>query len=157
MKKYVVFVLLLFSCKGTVPYSLGSDFCLDYDGNDYFAIYKSKNRWFVVDGEILEINRDSTFIITFTMPIEKIEKIEDPKQVLGYNEIREKIAKNPMREYWIINKKMKMESKLDKNDEYYFTNVFGPFNKEEYLKKRKELGVSDSLKLIPVMQFLGGD
>lgn len=162
MKRYIALLFLLLGCEGKTPFPLGGKFYLDYDTNDYYAIHtidpKHKGPYgIVVDGDILKINRDSNFIIAFTMPIEKIEKIEDPKQVLGYYEIREKIAKNPMREYWIVDKKITPKRLQDGGGNYYYStySVFGPFNEEEYLKKRKELGVSDSLQLLPVMQFLG--
>jgi hypothetical protein len=160
MKKYVLIILLLlFACEGKVPYPLGNNYCIDYGGNDYLNIYDNdgKNtgtRGIVIDGEILELNKDSTFIIAFTKPIRKISQIIDPNEVINMVDEEKLIAKSKIREYWIVNKKMKSESKLDEKGNYYVSNVFGPYTRVQFIKKRKELGVSDSLQLIPTKKFL---
>lgn len=76
----------------------------------------------------------------------------DDPSIIGLDEMNSRerdkaFAKSTFRQYWIINKKEK-----DDFNEWNFmrpvpSNSHGPFTKEEFLIKRKELGVPDSLKI----------
>jgi hypothetical protein len=158
-KNIIILVLFLISCQGRVPCNLGSHYYLDYDRNSYFSIFEmekkdSDTRNIVIEGNILEINKDSTFIIVLLKPVYKISQIIDPNEVMNMVDEEKLIAKSKIREYWIVNKKMKSESKIDEKGDYYVSNVFGPYTRVQFIKKRKELGVSDSLQLIPTKKFL---
>lgn len=161
MKKYVVLVLILFACEGKTPYSLGDNFYLDYDPNDYFAIHTINPKYkgvygIVIQGNILKIGVDSDFIIAYIKPVYKIMKIVDPNNNVKLSDEEKLIAKSSIREYWIIDKKITQKLLKDEGSNNYYStySTFGPFNEAQYLKKLKELGVSDNLQLIPVMRFL---
>ena len=159
MKKYIFITLvLLVSCQKKTPYNLGDKYYLEHDLNYYFAVYYDENidddnTGKYIDGDILKINYDSTFVIALIKPVYKITESEEGKKIHNYKDRKKLIETSLMREYWILNKKNEPKPMKNENG-YFYSNVYGPFNEEEYLKKLKELGVSDSLQLIPVKQFL---
>ena len=135
---YLVIVLSFFiiSCKEKIVYNLGADYylCSDVSEVNKYGIHKGASEFpdFVtypeVKCDIIEINFDSTFIIAEQKPFYEITKGID------YIDVEEEVfRKSNLKYYWIINKK---------NQENY-----GPFSYDNFLKKRDELGVSNSLKL----------
>ena len=148
-----MFCILLISCQEKVMLKLGNDYNLDYDLNHYRAVFHNENegldgRGQYLDGDILEFNYDSTFVIALIKPVDKINESKAGRKVNNYYDRERLIKASLMREYWILNKKIKQELIMNKYG-YSNSNVYGPFNKQEFELKRKELGVSDSLKLLP--------
>ncbi|GIV28661.1 MAG: hypothetical protein KatS3mg027_2475 [Bacteroidia bacterium] len=159
----VITLLILFS-KGNCRYELGDGYALDIcENKSNMQLLDSENA-VIVPPVILEYAYDSTFIILSQRPW----KVPGVSYRLGMTlDERDSIFKHStFRQYFIINKKEKHEflgvdsSLMD--IEFYgpdsliilypgcenrYSNVYGPFNKEEYLQKREELGVPKELQL----------
>lgn len=98
----------------------------------------------MVMGVILDYTFDSTFIIVSQRPWESIPNIK----TMNYSESNEAFEKSTFRQYWIINKKEKSEYSLDTlTNLARYSNVYGPFRKQEYLLKREELKIPKELVL----------
>jgi len=152
-KKYlfakVVLLILLFSgcdrivCKYKNLPDLGNGYRFETLNCKTLLIVNHNNDVMVM-GLILNYTFDSTFIIVSQRPWDSIPNIRTMK----YSEATEAFEKSTFRQYWIINKKEKDVYSYDSISRLAtYSNVYGPFKKEEYLKKRKELGVPDKLKL----------
>ncbi|MFO0478189.1 MAG: hypothetical protein ACK50L_05355 [Bacteroidota bacterium] len=150
MKKAVLNILLimiLFSCNSKYPLDLGKGYKLDYDANSYFDIQDSQNN-IVIFAHVIDYSVDSTYIIAEQKPVDLI--LKNTYNNLEYNlKKRDKLfEKSTFRQYWIINKIEKGEYSLDTLTQLAkYSNVYGPFQKQEYLQKREELGISRELKL----------
>ncbi len=100
---------------------------------------------------LIDIGYDSTFIIICQQPY------EDPTIVdLHYMTLSEKdeaFARSTYRQYWIINKLQPRTWIVNELDlgRSHAANVYGPYQKEEFWQRRRDLGVPDSLKLRPAI------
>jgi hypothetical protein len=105
---------------------------LDYDGSSYFYILDA-NSTVIINSHITGFNFDSIFIITEQKPVDFIlqETYNNPE--MNLKKRKQLFEESSLRFYWIINK-----------NEH---QVYGPFKKEKYLQKRKELGVPQELTL----------
>lgn len=150
MKKSVLNILLimvLFSCNSKYPLDLGKGYKLVYDPNSYFGITDPQNN-VVIDAHVIDYSVDSTYIIVKQKPVDLILKNTDNNLEYDLKKRDELFEKSAFRQYWIINKKDKGEYSLDTLTQLAkYSNVYGPYKKEEYLQKRKELGVPMKLKL----------
>ena len=126
--------------------NLGGGYKFNYDGKYTLSIVDSNNNQ-IIPETVLEFAFDSTFIIVSQRPW---DSIPDTK-TMSYLESNKAFEKSTFRQYWIINKKAKNEYKTyvgSGNDKRaIYSNVYGPFTKEEYLQKREELRVSKKLEL----------
>lgn len=157
MKKYIIVVIffsVMFSgCDGILfPKSkyrnlpnLGSGYRFDTGDGNSLAIVNSDND-LIINMEILEFTFDSTFVVASQRPWD-VPDIPNIKN-MTLNERDEAFENSKFLQYWIINKKQKSEYSFDSiNKLAKYSNVYGPFKKEEYIQKRKELGVPKSLKI----------
>ena len=150
LKLFILFipVLLLFQSCGDskYPIQLGDVYYLTGDGSwGYPRIYVGN--LVIIDMEIVAWNYDSIFIIAKQKPFRDIFdslRFEYPNTSAKF---RDKLyEETEIYNYWII----------DKGGDFYWDeenskrineSVKGPFTYEEYWEKRRELGVSDTLKL----------
>jgi hypothetical protein len=113
-------------------------------------IYDAENRNSTVIGEVVvEFAFDSTFIIVCQHPYDDSTIVN--RHEMTYKQRKEAFAKSTYRLYWIINKLdsrnwIVNHSHLDLS---HYSNVYGPYTKEEFNRRCRELGVPDSLKLRP--------
>jgi hypothetical protein len=144
--KLFIAILLLQSCgEAKYPLELGSNYYIDYNSSWGYALIMVDNTE-KIGMEIVAWNYDSTFIIVKQKPFfciydsisNKYPKMSATKKDYLYEKIKQY-------NYWIIDKRIKAE--WDSIEIRYTGIIYGPYGKEEYLEKRKELGVSDSLKL----------
>ena len=99
----------------------------------------------MVDGLILNYVFDSTFIIVSQRPWDSIPNIK----TMNYTESNKAFENSTFLQYWIINKKEQSKYSLDTlTMRARYSNVYGPFKKNDYLKKRAELKVPKELELI---------
>ena len=130
-------LLMVIGCRNKLPIYFGDGYKLILSASYHDRAIVKKYNICVIHGHILKYNFDSTFIIALQNPRFLIV----PKQEhIPYKDFDH----TTRRHYWIINKKM--ESIFNSEIEKY-SNVFGPYSKEEFLIKRKELGVPDILVL----------
>ncbi|GIV29547.1 MAG: hypothetical protein KatS3mg028_0613 [Bacteroidia bacterium] len=140
----VIILLILFS-KDNCRYELGDGYAMDVCENTMDLL--DSNNAIIVSSVILEYAYDSTFIIVSQRPWE----VPGVSYRWGMT-LRERdsiFEHSTFRQYFIINKKERHEflgfdSLIDCGR---YSNVYGPFNKEEYLQKREELGVPKELQL----------
>ena len=147
MKKRIlismIIAMVLASCTQKYPFKLGDNYVLDYDGNSFLFIVNEQGT-IMVNSHIRGFDFDSTYLIVEQKPVELILK-ETYNNSESNLEKRKKIfEESSLRQYWIIDKSK--ESIFNESTKTY-SNVFGPYSKEEYLQKRKELGVPEELKL----------
>jgi hypothetical protein len=150
MKKEVLNILLimvLFSCNPKYPLDLGKGYQLVYDPNSYFGIIDPRGMG-VIDAHIIDYSVDSTYIIVKQKPVDLILKDTYNNPEWNLKKRDKLFEKSTFRQYWIINKKEKGEYSLDTLTQFArYSNVYGPFDRQEYLQKREELGVPRELKL----------
>lgn len=94
----------------------------------------------VIKGHILNYAFDSNMIIASQRPRDSIKGIE----TLTYKEYKKAFNESDFKQYWFIDKSL---PQIYNNENYTFSNVYGPYEKHEYLQKRKELGVPLELTL----------
>jgi hypothetical protein len=133
----VIISIIMISCTGGgYPY-IGKKYKLFSDSSHDIGILDSKNT-IVVSGLILKYAFDSVYIIAEQKPRDIILKdvylhIMDKTAILDYPTTEAIFNKSLIRQYWIINK--------------VIDSVYGPYQKAEFLYKRKELKVPESLKM----------
>lgn len=150
MKKNIVISIaavltMVTSCTESKYPDLGCGYKFDTGDGNSLAIVNSENT-VMVSMEILEYAFDSTFILISQRPWD-LPDVPNIKE-MTYNKRNEVFENSTFRQYWIINKKEKNEYSLDTATMLArYSNVYGPFQKEEYFQKLKELGVPRELKL----------
>lgn len=146
MKNYALFltIAILMILTGCSKYpDLGDGYKFDYDGKYTLSIVNVNNN-IVITETILDYAFDSTFIIVSQRPWDSIPNIK----TMNYSESNKAFEKSTFRQYWIVNKKEKSEYSLDTlTNLARYSNVYGPFKKGDYLRKREELNVSQKLVL----------
>jgi hypothetical protein len=125
---------------------LGDGYVLSYDGKYHWQIINSK-RTIMIERTILSCTFDSMFILATQRPYDRFSHYDENYRDGHMRTFEE----SNMTLYWIINKKEE-EGCYSYDDEntkrsMLYSNVYGPFDHYDYLRKRKELGVHDSLKL----------
>lgn len=153
MKKYLLISVVMFFflftgcdkiiCKYDNLPDLGNGYKFETLNCKTLEIVNSENTVMVM-GLILNYTFDSTFIIVSQRPWDSIPNIRN----MNYSEATEAFEKSTFQQYWIINKKEKSEYSLDTlTNLARYSNVYGPFKKDEYLQKREELKVPEVLVL----------
>lgn len=126
------------SCSDQKYPDLGDGYKFASDGSST-AIVNYENT-VMVGTEIIEYTFDSTFIIVSQRPWD-VPDVPGIKK-MTYTQRNKAFGKSMFRQYWIINKKEKSEYHLDSLTMHAkYSNVYGPYKKEEYLQKLEEMGV----------------
>jgi len=136
MKRIVQFGLLMMmaivfaNCKEPFKKTLGNDYYLMGDKDDPATIklVHGVNNGFddVILGEIVDTDVDASFILVHR------KVTENARYIFEDHPLWQKQLK-PSDQYWIIEKK--------------FDGLNGPMDYQTYLAKRKQLGVSDGIKI----------
>ena len=136
---------------------IGKDYFVTYHHNgirivdlSYRKINPRSGGVIVINSEIVAWNFDSTFIITKQKPFwEIMDSIQNQHPNTSLDIERKLYNKIEKYNYWIIDKREDLESYYDEKTErrVHTKGLYGPFTREEYWEKRRELGVSDSLEL----------
>ena len=149
---------MLYSCvRGSLSdIDLGGGYLLGFNGhsrNAYnsaiLAPVRAGRGGLLVEPSVLDYAYDSIFIIAIQRPWDyPVPNIH----TLNHSERRKEIDKITFRQYWIINKAEECKFIGKSEDHKYdsrslFSNVYGPFQRDEYLLKLKEFGVPESLVL----------
>ena len=143
--KYLFLIILLsiVSCKNNV---IENNYELDYNPNEEIWLVNKKLSsdgydLISINGHILFYGHSKDFIIAIQKPSDSIYSY---KEELRFPEMMDKIYKSNFVQFWIL--KIKNDS------------LYGPFKKNEYLKKRKEIGVPDNFKIdYSTLDFYGKD
>ena len=145
--KYLVFTIFLsvlnVSCKDN---AIGTNYELDYNPNNEIHLInkqKSGNGYDLISitGHILFYGHSKDYIIVIQKPMDSIYSF---KGNLVYDEMMKKVFKSNFNQFWIL--KVKNDS------------LYGPYQKSEYLKMRKKIGVPDNFKIdYSTSDFYGSD
>jgi len=149
MKKTLILIIIclfFLSCQPKYPIDLGDNFRLDYNSVGYTSLYRNANS-IVLYGDVLKYAFDENFILIENKPIDVIEATLKIKKCTNYADRKKYGNNSSLREYWIINKNelALFDSKLKR-----YSNLYGPFNANDFLNKRIELKVLKTLKLIEI-------
>jgi len=142
---FLVFCLMMFGCSKGYP-DLGCGYKIVGEGGYTTAIVDSQNT-LMISEYILDYSIDSTFIIVAQSQPDSL-----PMMNFFYysDNDRKEIAANKkvFRQYWIINKKENCIYSYDSvNQVAKYSNVHGPYNKNQYYDQRIRLNVPKKLKL----------
>ena len=135
MKRIIILALLsitIISCNDNL---IGKNYELDYNPNEEINLInkqKSENGYDVISisGHILFYGHSNEYIIVIQKPQDSIYNF---KENLNHDQMMKKVFESNFIQFWIL------EVKKDQ--------LLGPFQKSEYLEKRKELGIPDNLKI----------
>jgi len=142
----IALFVILYSCSSSIDKDLGSGYLL-YVGDGYSTTVLNSEKTVMIPSEILDHAFDSTFILATQRPWDSIPGVAGLK-FMTYKERSETFENSPFKQYWIINKKEKSNCSFDSiSKRSRYSNVYGPFDKQEYMEKRKEVGVPRELKL----------
>lgn len=122
--------------------NLGNGYLLEKNKGNYSAQVLNSSNTVMINAVVLGYCYDSTFIIVVQRPWKIIP------EGLNYKESKEYFEKSTFLQYWIINKLQENKYSYNSlNHKATYSNVYGPFNKNEYIDKRATLGVPQSLQL----------
>ncbi len=122
---------------------LGNGYKLYIDGNSALQIVDSINT-IKIKPYILDYVFDSTFILAVQRPWDSIPNIRTMK----LKDAELAFENSKFKQYWILNKKDESVYSYDIiNKTSKYSNVYGPYTIDEYLKKRDSLKVPQRLKL----------
>lgn len=125
---------------------LGGGYKFFHEGKYGVSIVNLQNTQ-IVGNTILEYDFDSVFIIVSHLPWDSIPGIRS----MSYSESNKAFENSTFKQYWIIDKRQ--ESVFDETKKSY-SNVYGPYSKEKYLEKGKELGMLDDIIFTKVFSEL---
>ncbi len=134
------------SCAQKYPLELGSGYKINYDRNSYFYLL-DKDNTVIVSSHITAFNFDSTFIIAEQKPVDLI--LENTYSSEFNLEKRDKLFKNSvLKQYWIIDKTKPCNNiGFDSISQFVkYSNVYGPYSKNEFMIKKNIFGISKKLK-----------
>jgi len=133
-------VLIITSCQNNINVDLGGKYKLITSASMNDLTIVDENNIVAIHGHILVYAFDSTFIVVAQRPRDSVPGMGSMTQ----NKYEKAFEKSTFRQYWIINKKEKSEfNEATKK----YSNVYGPFQKDEYLRKREEIGIPESLNI----------
>ena len=141
----IVFFFLLSGCHQGYP-DLGGGYKIIGEGGYTTGIVDSTNT-LIISEYILDYSIDSNFIIIAQSPPDSLPEM---KFIYYSDSERKEIAakKNIFRQYWIIHKNQKGIYSYDTNTQKAkYSNVYGPYNKNEFQKQRLKLNVPKNLQL----------
>jgi hypothetical protein len=139
---YILFISIIITSCNEFP-DLGNGYKFSVDGKNSLQIINSEST-VMISAHVLDFSFDSTFIIVLQRPWDSIPEI----RTMNYRESNIALKESDICQYWIINKQEKSIYVYDSlNKKVTYSNVYGPFMKESYKNKKKELGVPDNLRL----------
>ena len=139
------FILFISGCSNRYP-ELGNGYRIVGEGGYSTEVVDSANTVMITE-YILDYASDSNFIIIAQTPTDSLPQM---KTIYYSDNDRKEIAgnENVFRQYWIINKK---KNKNYSYDSVYqvakYSNVYGPYSKNEYNDQRLILNIPKKLKL----------
>lgn len=156
MKNCIYFVVFSFliSCNVRYPEVTGL-YTFDYNHNSYMTLFVDNS--YLIKGHITSYPYDNNYILVEQNPIDSIcecniecfGKMESYDKK-SYKRCKEAFEKTTYRQYWIV-KKIQGDTLCNNIYAKYFHEIekhtYGPFSKEEFFIKRKEIEVPDGLKL----------
>ena len=146
------FLFLVQSCNDEdFQPKLGNNYMISHVDSRGRFIQEIKNgNGIVIDIDIIAWNFDSVFIIAKQKPYRSImENIRKENPKISYEKEKRLYKRSEIFNYWIIDQREEIDSYYDEETKrrIFKSAVAGPLTYEEYWDKRRELGVSDTLRL----------
>ena len=140
----LIIITLFNSCTDASDKDLGNGYTL-YIGDSYWTGILNSENTVMIESKIINYANDSIFILASQQPWSSILG----RDTMTYSESNKAFENSTFKQYWIIDKIKECRNiGFDSlNNIARYSNVFGPYSKEEYLIKRKELGVPEEFKL----------
>ncbi len=136
---YIILGIVITSCTEHKKEDLGSNYSIITSASSYNdCLIVFDNSIVVVSGHVLDADYNSKFIVAVKYPRDSIIA---GKEMTSY-EYRTMLERNKLRLYWIIDKSKELT--WNGANELY-SNVYGPFSRNELLQKVNELNMPDSL------------
>ncbi|MFC2187430.1 hypothetical protein ACFCT7_08940 [Fulvivirgaceae bacterium LMO-SS25] len=140
---YTTIILITISCSDLISNQpdLGKGYKFVHEGKYGLSIVNEKNT-IVVQQHVLEYKYDSVFVAQ--RPFNSISG----RDTMTYSEFNKEFKNSTFKQYWIIDKTKDCENVgFDSvNQIAKYSNVFGPYLKNEFMLKRNILGVPKELK-----------
>jgi hypothetical protein len=154
MKKVLILVIfiLILGCKykNTLP-QLSHGYVLKYNGMSDIGLTKEVDpghSYYIIYGHILEIEQGPRFLVVAERPRDSVPECDWRR---GLNKLEKDRAFHESKfcQYWIVDMDLVCKFDEQKKSGYSggYTNVYGPYKKAEYLKRRIELKVPYWLEL----------
>ncbi|WP_454801871.1 hypothetical protein [Mucilaginibacter phyllosphaerae] len=141
---FIMFVTKLTRCAPSgQQLELGNGYKISYNQRGGKISISDFNNNVIIGDQLTRYAFDSTFILAVQKPMDSIPECSY-KNNESLNNCKLAFKKSDYKQYWIINKKLKSFF-IEKSVNY--SNVYGPFNKEDFSRKLKQLNVSENLKL----------
>lgn len=146
MKNLIIIALLSLLTVSCKDYAIGLNYELDYNPNEEINLINTKlsgNGFDIISipGHILYYGHSKDYIIVIQKPMDSIYNFNEN---LVYDEMMKKVFKSNFNQFWIL--KVKNDS------------LYGPYQKPEYLKMRKKIGVPVNFKIDhSTLDFYEGD
>ncbi len=140
----VLLILLLTGCSEGYP-DLGGGYQIEGEGGYATFIVDSVNNVFITN-YILDWAVDSSFILVSQSPPDSLPRM---KRFIYTESDRREIAYNKgiFRQYWIIEKKAGPIFSFDSVERVgRYSNVHGPYNKDQYIEQKAKLHVPQQLR-----------
>lgn len=141
----IFFIHFLSGCSDGYP-ELGGGYRIVGEGGYTTAVVNSTNT-VMISEYILDYAVDSNFILISQSPPDSLPQMK----IIYYSDNdRKEIAnnKNVFRQYWIINKNENPIYSLDTiNQNSKYSNVYGPYDKNQYFEQKTKLNIPQKLKL----------
>ena len=129
----IIFIVLFVISCSKFPI-IDKEYKFEYDPMNDICLLNNKNTY-IINGNITKYNCDSIFIIIEQKPRDSIiNKYIYEGSKITFNQLKKIYNESTFYQYWIINKTSH--------------SVYGPYKYNNYLAKRKEFGVPESLYLI---------
>jgi hypothetical protein len=141
----IIISFLLSGCYKGYP-NLGSGYKIVGEGGYSTEVADSTNT-IMISEYILDYAMDSNFIVIAQSPPDSLPKM---KFIYYSDNDRKEIAanKNIFRQYWIIDKTQKSNYSYDSiNQKAKYSNIYGPYNKNQFHEQLLKLKVPEKLQL----------
>jgi len=143
---YATIILMAISCSDLVSNypDLGNGYKFVHEGKYGLSIVNEKNT-IVIHQHVIEYKYDSVFVLVTQRPFNSISG----RDTMTYSEFNKAFKNSTYKQYWIIDKTKNCENiGFDSIKQIVkYSNVFGPYSKNEFMLKRNVLGVPNELEL----------
>ena len=143
---YTTILLLVYGCSDLISShpDLGNGYKFFHEGKYGLSVVNSENT-IMVKQHVLDYSYDSTFVLVVQRPFRSISG----RDTMTYSELNKAFKNSNFKQYWIIDKIQSSENiGFDSiNQVAKYSNVYGPYTKNEFILKRNVLGVSEELRL----------
>ncbi len=143
---YVALIIITTSCSDLISNypDLGQGYRFVHEGKYGLSIVNKKNT-IIIQQHVIDYEYDSIFVLVAHRPVNSILG----RDTMTYSEFNQAFRSSSFKQYWIIDKTKPCNNiGFDSINQFAkYSNVYGPYSKNEFTLKRNFLGVSEKLQL----------